>query len=922
MNVRSALAPLAPLVLLAVACTPPEPPPALPPPPTPTVTAPPAPATDEPAPALHLPADVHPTAESVELRIDPAADRFSGVVDVSVTLDRPRAVVWLHGKGLHVTRATVTPAGGAELAATWEQRHESGVASITAPSPVSGAVKIHVEYDAPLNQSPEGLYRTSEGGVPYAFTQFEAVAARTAFPCFDEPGFKIPWSESLVVPKGAQAIANTREIGRTDEGTWTRVRFAETLPLPSYLTAFAVGPLDVVEVAAVPPNAVRSRPVPLRGVAPKGRGKEMAYALAHTGELLARLEGYFGLEYPYDKLDILAVPDKGGAMENAGAVTFAELLVLMDEKTAPIRQLRAYAIVMTHELAHQWVGDLVTAAWWDDIWLNESFAEWIAAKIADTWSAKVEARMALLEGVQGAMGADALVSARSIRQPIASMDDIENAFDSITYEKGGGVLAMFERWIGKETFQRGVNAYLKERAFKAGTADDLLGALSAAAGKDVKTPFHTFLDQPGVPFVEAEVRCDGAPRLHLRQSRYLPLGSSGDAGHTWQIPICARAGTGKGKGAKVVDACTLLTEREGDLPLGSACPAWVFPNADASGYLRFSLAAPDLAKLRKAGLAALSDREKIAYGNSLRAALNRGTLPFGDVLEAAAPLAGSCAAPDRGLRADGHTLRHRPRVAPRRPAPGRRRGVRAAHVPRALRAARLGREEDGRRRARGAAHLGARLHGGLGEGPRRARRGAEARRRLPRLREGRRDPPRGGRPEPPRRRLRRHRRGRGAAPLGRDARAPSARPRTTSSGAASSRRALASGEGRAAAAARARDLALDPALHTTEVMTPIAVQMSQPETREATWQWIQEHYDAFLGHVSQHHGRPRVFSLPGAFCDEAHLADVERFLAPRAPSIEGAPRVLASTLEHIRLCIAERRAEEPGVRAFFGKKGR
>jgi cytosol alanyl aminopeptidase len=906
-NIRTTLPPLA---FLLVACTP-EPPPAMPPPVAPTATEAPPPAPEEPVPTLRLPTDVHPTAESVELRVDPGTDRFSGVVDISATLDRPRAVVWLHGKGLHVTRATVTPAGGAELAATYEQRHESGVASITAPQPVSGAVKIHVEYDAALNTSPEGLYKTSEGGIPYAFTQFESIAARTAFPCFDEPGLKIPWTEQLVVPHGAQAISNTHEIGRADEGAWTRVRFAETLPLPSYLTAFAVGPLDVVEVPAIPPSAVRTRAIPLRGVAPKGRGKEMAYALAHTGELLTRLEGYFGIAYPYDKLDILAVPDKGGAMENAGAITFMELLVLMDETKAPIRQLRGYASVMTHEVAHQWVGDLVTAAWWDDIWLNEAFASWIAAKVADAWSPKIEARMDLLGGVQGAMGQDGLVSARSIRQPIASTNDIENAFDSITYEKGGGVLAMFERWLGEETFQRGVHAYLTERAFKAGTADDFLGALSAAAGKDVKTPFHTFLDQPGVPFVEAEVRCDGAPRIHLKQSRYLPVGSDGDAGKTWQIPVCARAGIGK----DVLEVCTLLTEKEGDLPLGDRCPAWVFPNADASGYFRFSLASADLAKLRKAGLASLSEREKVAYGNSLRAALNRGSIPFGELVLAAAPLVD-----------DGH-----PSVV----------AEPMAYVG-------VGREWlQGDPLLRNVESYGQRLYRGLATKLGWAAKKGEADDQVE-LRGSvlgfmamtAKDP--GARAEAKKRGLAYLGYGKDGA-IHPEAVDPNllgvvlgvtgeeADPALWDAMRATflkttddlARRRLLFGLGSARGAttsARARDFALDPALHTTEVLTPIAIQMHGEETREAAWRWVEEHYDAFIARVSQHHGRPQVFALPDGFCDEAHLAEVERFLSPRAPSIDGAPRVLASTLEHIRLCAAQRRAEEPAVRAFFAKQ--
>ncbi|HEX7602167.1 MAG TPA: M1 family metallopeptidase, partial [Polyangiaceae bacterium] len=505
-------------------------------------------------PTVRLPSDARPTAETLVLRIDPKQPTFSGTVDIAVTLDQPRSTVWLHGKGLHVTRATALAAGGVEQTATWQERDESGMASLTVPLALpAGRVTLHFEYDAPFGPKLEGLYQIAQAGTPYAFTQFESIAARDAFPCFDEPGFKLPFDTTLIVPSDAQAIANTHEIDRKLEGGSVRVHFAPTLPIPSYLVAFAVGPFDIVSAPDVPPNAVRKRPLPLRAVTAKGRGKEVAYALAHTGEILATLESYFGSEYPYDKLDIIAVPDKGGAMENPGAVTFGDSMLLFDEKTAPLHQKRRYVGAMAHELAHQWVGDLVTAAWWDEIWLNEAFATWVGTKAADLWDPKTDAAMSLLRGIQGAIGNDALVSARAIRQPIVSTNDIENAFDSITYQKGGGVLSMFERWVGPETFQRGLRDYLSQHRFGTATADDFLGAESSASGKDVKTPFHTFLDQPGVPFVEAEVKCDGAPRLHVKQSRYLPLGSTGDADKTWQIPICVRYEAGK----VAKEVCTL-----------------------------------------------------------------------------------------------------------------------------------------------------------------------------------------------------------------------------------------------------------------------------------------------------------------------------------------------------------------------------
>ena len=604
-----------------------------------------APAQDTPptatevAPDLRLPGDTRPSAETLSLAIDPTRELFVGTADISITLDRPRRTIWLHGQGLQVARATVASVGGdgrpAEPA-VWQQRDDKGTASLTLAKPVAaGRAVIHVEYDAPFTTKLEGLFKVTQTGVPYAFTQFENIAARRAFPCFDEPGFKIPWDVTLEVPSDAKAIANTREIAREESGTSVLVHFATTLPLPSYLVAFAVGPLDVVSAPEIPPNAVRHRALPLRGVTTHGRGKEIAYALAHTGEILAILEQYFGLEYPYDKLDILAVPDMDGAMENAGALTFNDWLLLFDPKTAPSRQTRSYADVMAHELAHQWVGDLVTASWWDDIWLNEAFATWMEGKAADAWDPRTDAATIVLDGIQDAMGSDSLVSARSIRQPVTSVDDIANAFDNITYSKGGAVLGMFERWVGAAAFQRGLHAYLAQHRLGSATADDFLGAESAAAGRDVKTPFHTFLDQPGVPFVEAAVRCDGPARLHLRQTRYLPLGSSGDAGRTWQIPICARYGVGQA----VMEACTLLAAAEADLELGARCPDWVFPNSGALGYFRFALAPGDLARLRASGFSRLTAHERVALGNSVRAALGRGALPVGDALDAEVPLA-------------------------------------------------------------------------------------------------------------------------------------------------------------------------------------------------------------------------------------------------------------------------------------------
>jgi len=879
-----------------------------------------------PAPAVRLPTDVRPTDEAIELRIVPSDERFSGKVDITVQLEAARGAFWLHGRDMNVTRATVTPLGsgagapmdgGAPIEGKWEQRHPSGVASLVLPQRVpAGRAKIHIEFDAPIGTSLKGLYRAKQAGESYVFTQFEAIAARQAFPCFDEPAFKIPFTLTLVVPAAHRAVANTKEAAPpVVEGAMKRFAFKPTPPLPSYLVAFAVGPIDVVEAQDVLPNMVRLRPLPLRGVAAKGRGPEMAYALAHTGEILGKLEEYFGIEYPYDKLDILAVPDREGAMENPGAITFKEWLVLVDEKTASLGQKRAFAGVMAHELAHMWFGDLVTMAWWDDTWLNEAFATWMGNKAVDLWDPKLKAHLGQLGGVQGAMGADSLVSARAIRQPIQSTHDIENAFDTITYQKGGGVLSMFERWIGPDKFKNGVRAYLAAHKLGNAAADDFLGALSDAAGRDVKTSFHTFLDQPGVPFVEAELECKGGAKLHVKQSRYLPIGSSGDAGKAWQIPICARYPSGK----ETKVACALVGDREGDVPLEGACPAWVFPNADAAGYFRFALAPADLAKLKKDGLASLSTREKIAFGNSLRAGYNKGTTPFADALGAAAALVG-----DENAQVAGEPMGY---VASARDwfwdDAAVLEGIEA--YGRALYGktyARLG-WTRGKGEDDDATWLRQSVIGFLALTARDPAVRAEAKKRgLAYLGEG----------------------PKGDHTIHKDAVDPNL------AGTALAVVGQEMGEGKLfdamlallaktqdedvrgkilwalgsaknpGIAASARALALDPRLRVNEVMSTLWAQLSSAETRDEAYKWILEHYDALVARISSHHGGARLIGAAGGFCTEADAKRVESFFATKVDAIEGGPRVLASTLENIRLCVARRGAHERSARAFFAKK--
>jgi alanyl aminopeptidase len=292
-------------------------------------------------------------------------------------------------------------------------------------------------------------------------------------------------------------------------------------------------------------------------------------------------------------------------------ITYAQRIVLKKEEESTIGFRRGYAEVAAHEMAHQWFGDLVTMAWWDDIWLNESFATWMEAKILTAWKPEWDGAVDMVDEKSNAMGSDSLKTARKIHQPIASENDIKNAFDGISYGKGASVIRTFELWVGSETFQRGIRKYLADHAWKNATSVDFLKAIGDAAGLDVVTPFSTFLDQVGSPIVSVALTCapGATPVLNLAQKRYVPLGSTADPGQVWQIPICVKYPAGK----RDERECTLMTSATVALPLPRAktCPSWVLPNAGELGYYRVNLEGELRDRLFTRGMKKLSLPERV-----------------------------------------------------------------------------------------------------------------------------------------------------------------------------------------------------------------------------------------------------------------------------------------------------------------------
>jgi len=563
-----------------------------------------------PIPLGKLTGAVRPLAYRLDLTVDPARSDFSGHVEIDANLKSPSTYVDLHGRDLAMGKVTAT-AGGHAFIGAWHQVEESGVARVVFDSLLpAGAVTFSFDYKAPFGSGPAGMFHVKVGDDWYSWTQFESIDARAAFPGFDEPGFKVPFTVTLRTLPGQMAVTNTPELSNTTEGGLAVHRFAQTLPLPTYLVAMMVGPFVAVE-GTVPPTPQRATPLPVRIVTTKQNAGKIAFALEGTKGVVTHLESYFNQPFPYPKLDQITSPIMPGAMENAGADLYADPILVLDDQASTSHK-RTFGMVVSHELAHQWFGDLVTPAWWDDIWLNESFANWMGFRIGNEWRPDLNIKAgALAEGFQ-AMRTDALVAGRAIHQPIPTNMQIDEAFDSITYGKGGHVVAMIAGYMGDEKFRAGVRGYMAAHRYGNATSADFFGAMAQVAGDPRIVPaMQSFTDQQGVPLVTFAPGPKGSYRV--TQSRYAMLGANPPA-ERWGVPLCVRrlAGTKQ---------CQLLTDAQGMVTL-RGCGA-IVPNVGGTGYYRFELPAREWDALI-ATAARLPGGEAQAMSDSLYASFRAG----------------------------------------------------------------------------------------------------------------------------------------------------------------------------------------------------------------------------------------------------------------------------------------------------------
>ncbi len=859
-------------------------------------------------PSLRLPGDVLPERYSVRLTLHPDQPEVAGRVDVDVALRAPVPVLWLNGTDLTVTSATFESGGSSRpLRVVPGGTDFIGFAS-DAPLP-AGSGKLHIEYRGKISrQDDRGIFAQREGGKWYALTQFESIYARRAFPCFDEPGFKTPWQITLEVPSDLPAFSNTpvaSEASSETEKGMKVVTFAPTKPLPSYLVAFAVGPFEVVDAGRAGKNKTH-----VRIVVPSGKGARASWAVQSSGPILGVLEDYFGMPYPYEKLDVLSIPltTSFGAMENPGLVTFAQRLLVPSESGESIAFRRRYASIAAHEFAHQWFGDYVTTAWWNDIWLNEAFATWLERKVIDTWKPGWNLGTEVVFARQRAMREDSLSSARRIRQGIESKDDIFNAFDSITYQKGSLVLSTAENFVGEERFRAGVRRYMKEHAHANATAEDFIGAISAEAGRDVSVVFGPYLEQTGVPLVKAELACAAGkpPTIALTQEPYVPLGGP-ESKSRWAVPVCARSAAG----ANDKPACTLLDHASGStsLALSGACPTLLGLDAGGLGYYRTLPAGELTTKAVEAGLRKLPLPDALTALDDMAAAAAAGKASWADILRVASGLASDRRRPMTEMlvtiltpvraRFVGDSVRPAWAKWTRTHFGGRARAL--GFTPRA------GESEDD-------AMLRPLLLGLVADHGEDTELRASARKAAERWLRDRKAVP----PDLVETVLESAAYGGDRALF--DAYVAEAKKTEDRSDRTSLLEALGQFRDPAllndAFALVVNEPKLDPREAFEAVMA--AARSDWGPSRDAAFRFIQEHYDAL------HRRLPvdlmaRLPLLVSGYCDAQHREEISRVFGPHAAKLPGGPRTLAKALERIQLCAAEAQVHTKDVSAYLQK---
>ena len=534
--------------------------------------------------AQRLPENVVPSNYALRLVPDLATEKFSGEETISVTVKKPTTSVTLNAADIEFDSVSITSGGETQQATVGiDARHETATFIVAKPL-ATGPASIAIRYRGIINDKLRGFYISKSERRKYAVTQMEPTDARRAFPSFDEPAFKATYDITLVVDDGDTAISNAK-IAKDEPGPVAgkhTITFERTAKMSTYLVAMLVGDWKCSE------GGVDG--IPIRVCATPEKADLTKWGLVTAEAELKYFNQYYDFKYPFGKLDIITFPDfEAGAMENAGAITFREAALLVDEKSGSAPHLRQVAQTNAHEIAHMWFGDVVTMQWWDDIWLNEGFATWITNKPLNAWKPEWDLRVEETTNTSRSLTLDAMESTRPIRNRADTPAEINQMFDGIAYGKTAAVLRMLEAYVGEDTFRDGIRAYIKKYAYANAKAEDFWSTMTAVTKQPIDRMMPSFVTQAGAPLVRASARCEGgATLLTLAQQRMFARRAPflGGSGQLWTIPVMVRnLDDPAGSPLKF-----LLTKKEETFRI-DGCSPHLFVNYDGRGFYRTAHAA-------------------------------------------------------------------------------------------------------------------------------------------------------------------------------------------------------------------------------------------------------------------------------------------------------------------------------------------
>jgi len=580
-----------------------------------------------PRPTLgqRLPTTVIPTHYTLKFVPNLKAATFSGEESIDVNIGQPTHSITLNAIEIAFQSVTID-SNGSQQAATVSLDADKQQATFTFSETVpAGNATIGIRYTGILNNELRGFYLSKTARRNYAVTQFESTDARRAFPCFDEPAFKATYDISLVIDAADTAISNTAIAADTPgpgAGKHTLV-FGATPKMSTYLVAFLVGDFQC--------TGGRQDDVDIRVCATPDKVALTPYALDIARYVLHYYDDYFGIHFPLKKLDLIGIPDfEAGAMENFGAITYRETDLLLDPTTATIAEKQEVGLVVAHEMAHQWFGDLVTMQWWDNIWLNEGFATWMESKPVAQMHPEWNIPEVVAGDEQDTLNTDAQPTTRAIRARADTPEEIDQMFDDIAYGKASDVLLTVENYLGEETFRRGVHAYLAAHEYGNATAEDFWNAQTAVSHKPVDKIMESLIVQPGEPIFNFGAPADGSPRrVPVAQSRFfLSPSIIPDPAQKWTLPICFKT-----SGAQ---DCELLTPESSSVTVPSA--GFFFANAAGKGYYHSAYAPAQYQALVAHAESGLTPAERISLAGDEWARVRANNATVGDYLELVAAL--------------------------------------------------------------------------------------------------------------------------------------------------------------------------------------------------------------------------------------------------------------------------------------------